>query len=154
KYTRRVRPLVPRSPEEDEEQLAPYAWGPDDLEAALAGLSREELDQARGAMDNHLPGAWTQCVRFAREPRGGHARGHAQRAPAAHLHRAALCWLQVEESRGARGKHRRASSARLHLRPHWLEERHLSQLDGRADLPDEAVCMCREVEMVAWACIV
>jgi len=47
KYTRRVRPLVPRSPEEHEEQLAPYAWGPDDLEAALAGLSREELDQAR-----------------------------------------------------------------------------------------------------------
>jgi hypothetical protein len=47
KYTRRVRPLVPHSPEEHEEQLAPYAWGPDDLEAALAGLSREELDQAR-----------------------------------------------------------------------------------------------------------
>ena len=45
--TRRVRRLVPRSPEEHEEQLAPYAWGPDDLEAALAGLSREELDQAR-----------------------------------------------------------------------------------------------------------
>jgi hypothetical protein len=46
-YTRSVRPLVPRSPEEHEEQLAPYAWGPDDLEAALAGLSREDLDQAR-----------------------------------------------------------------------------------------------------------
>jgi hypothetical protein len=30
-----------------EEHLAPYAWGPDDLEAALAGLSREDLDQAR-----------------------------------------------------------------------------------------------------------
>jgi hypothetical protein len=47
KYTRRVRPLVPRSPEEHEEQLAPYAWGPDDLEATLAGLSREDLDKAR-----------------------------------------------------------------------------------------------------------
>ena len=47
KYTRRVRSLVPHSPQEHEEQLAPYAWGPDDLDAALAGLSREELDQAR-----------------------------------------------------------------------------------------------------------
>jgi hypothetical protein len=47
KYTCIVRTLVPRSPEEHEEQVAPYAWGPDDLEAALAGLSREELDQAR-----------------------------------------------------------------------------------------------------------
>jgi hypothetical protein len=46
-YTRRVRPLVPRSPEEHEEQVAPYAWGPDDLEATRAGLSREDLDQAR-----------------------------------------------------------------------------------------------------------
>jgi hypothetical protein len=49
KYTRRVRALVQRSPEEPEEQLAPYAWGPDDLDAALAGLSREDLDQARAA---------------------------------------------------------------------------------------------------------
>ena len=47
KYTRRVRSLVPHSPQEHEEQLAPYAWGPDDLDAALAGLSREDLDQAR-----------------------------------------------------------------------------------------------------------
>jgi hypothetical protein len=47
RYTRRVRPLVPRSPQEHEEHVAPYAWGPDDLEAALAGLSGEELDQAR-----------------------------------------------------------------------------------------------------------
>jgi hypothetical protein len=47
KYTRRVRPVVPRSPQEHEEHLAPYACGPDDLEAALAGLSREDLDQAR-----------------------------------------------------------------------------------------------------------
>ena len=47
KCTRRARPLVSRSPEEHAEQLAQYAWGPDDLEAALAGLSREELDQAR-----------------------------------------------------------------------------------------------------------
>ena len=46
-YTRRVRPLVPRSPEEHEEQLAPYAWGPDDLDVAPAGLSREDLDRAR-----------------------------------------------------------------------------------------------------------
>jgi hypothetical protein len=46
-YTRSVWPLVPRSPEEHEEQLAPYAWGPDDLDAAPAGLSREDLDQAR-----------------------------------------------------------------------------------------------------------
>ena len=46
-YTRRVRPLVPRSPEEHEVQLAPYAWGPDDLEATLAGLSKEDLDRAR-----------------------------------------------------------------------------------------------------------
>jgi hypothetical protein len=47
KYTRRVQSLVPRSPEEHEAHLAPYAWGPDDLEVALAGLSREDLDQAR-----------------------------------------------------------------------------------------------------------
>ena len=47
KYTRRVRSLVPRSPQEHEEPLARYAWGPDDLEAALAGLSRDELDRAR-----------------------------------------------------------------------------------------------------------
>ena len=46
-YTRRVRPLVPRSPEEHEGQLAPYAWGPDDLEATLAGLSKADLDRAR-----------------------------------------------------------------------------------------------------------
>ena len=39
-----ARPLVPRS---REEQLALYARGPDDLEAALAGLSREDLGQAR-----------------------------------------------------------------------------------------------------------
>ena len=47
KDTRRVRPVVPRLPEEHVEQLAPYAWGPDELEAALVGLSREDLDQAR-----------------------------------------------------------------------------------------------------------
>jgi hypothetical protein len=47
KYTRRVRSLVPRSPQEHEEQLARYAWGPDDLEAALAELARDELHQAR-----------------------------------------------------------------------------------------------------------
>jgi hypothetical protein len=47
KYTGSVWPLVPRSPEEHEVQLAPYAWGPDDLEAAPAGLGREDLDQAR-----------------------------------------------------------------------------------------------------------
>src|SRR3989440_12880732 len=49
KYTRSVRPLVPRSPEE---QLALYARGPAAWEAALAGLSREDLDQARS-------GPWT-----------------------------------------------------------------------------------------------
>jgi hypothetical protein len=48
-YTRSVRPRVPRS---REEQLALYARGPDELEAALTGLSREDLDQAR-------PGQWT-----------------------------------------------------------------------------------------------
>ena len=48
-YTRGVQPLVPRS---REEQLTLYARGPDDLEGALAGLSREDLDQAR-------PGQWT-----------------------------------------------------------------------------------------------
>jgi hypothetical protein len=46
-YTHSMRPRVPRSSEEHQQQLAPYAWGPDDLEAALAGLSREDLDQAR-----------------------------------------------------------------------------------------------------------
>ena len=49
KYTRSMRPLVPRS---REEQLALYARGPDDLDAALAGPSREDLDQARA-------GQWT-----------------------------------------------------------------------------------------------
>jgi hypothetical protein len=47
KYTRSVRHEGPHSPEEHEAHLAPYAWGPDDLEAAPAGLSREDLDQAR-----------------------------------------------------------------------------------------------------------
>jgi hypothetical protein len=42
--TRSVQPCMPRSPEE---HLALYAWGPDDLQATLAGLSREDLDQAR-----------------------------------------------------------------------------------------------------------
>jgi hypothetical protein len=51
-YTRSMRLLVPRLLKEHEEQLVLYAQGPDDLEAALAGLSREELDQAR-------PGLWT-----------------------------------------------------------------------------------------------
>ena len=48
KYTRRVRPLVPRSPEEHEEQAGPYACRPDDLEAAFVALSKEDLDRARG----------------------------------------------------------------------------------------------------------
>src|SRR5213082_1991648 len=53
RYTRSVRFLGPRSPEEHEEHLVLYARGPDDLEAALAGLCREELDQARPG------GLWT-----------------------------------------------------------------------------------------------
>ena len=50
KYTRGLWPLVLRSPEE---QLALYAQGPDDLEAALAGLSSEDLDQIRLARGMH-----------------------------------------------------------------------------------------------------
>src|SRR5437764_13776985 len=43
KYTRSLRLLVQRSPQE---HLALYAMGPDELEAALAGLSREDLYRA------------------------------------------------------------------------------------------------------------
>jgi DinB superfamily len=81
KHTRGVQPLVPRS---REEQLALYARGPDDLEAALAGLSREDLDQARWgqwtirqivehvvADDAH----WTMCMQVALA-RPGYTCGH------------------------------------------------------------------------------
>jgi hypothetical protein len=81
KYTRSVRPLVPRS---HEEQLALYARGPDDLEAALAGLSGEDLDQVRSgqwtirqivehvvADDAH----WTMCMQVALA-RPGYTCGH------------------------------------------------------------------------------
>jgi hypothetical protein len=81
KYTRSVRPLVPRS---REEQLALYARGPDDLEAALAGLSGEDLDQVRSgqwtirqivehvvADDAH----WTMCMQVALA-RPGYTCGH------------------------------------------------------------------------------
>src|ERR671930_436355 len=70
-YTRRLRPLVPRSPEE---QLALYARGPDDLEAALAGLSREDLDQVRSGpwtirqIVEHIvddDARWTMCMQVA-----------------------------------------------------------------------------------------
>jgi DinB superfamily len=80
-YTRSVQPLVPRS---REEQMALYARGPDDLEAALAGLSREDLDQARWgqwtirqivehvvADDAH----WTMCMQVALA-RPGYTCGH------------------------------------------------------------------------------
>ena len=71
KYTRSLWPLVPRSPEE---QLALYAQGPDDLEAALAGLSSEDLDQTRlrqwtirqiveHVVDDDV--RWTMCMQVA-----------------------------------------------------------------------------------------
>jgi hypothetical protein len=81
KYTRSMRPLVPRS---CEEQVALYARGPDDLEPALAGLSREDLDQAPPgqwtirhivehvvANDAH----WTMCMQVA-VARPGYTYGH------------------------------------------------------------------------------
>ena len=69
--TRSLRPLVQRSPEE---QLALYALGPDELEAALAGLPREEFDQARAGqwtirqivehvVDDDV--RWTMCMQVA-----------------------------------------------------------------------------------------
>ena len=84
-YTRSVRFLGRAWPEEHEEQLALYAQGPDDLEAALAGLSREDLDQARPgglwtirqivehvvADDAH----WTMCMQVALA-RPGYIDGH------------------------------------------------------------------------------
>jgi DinB superfamily len=81
KYTRSVRPLVPRSPEE---QLALYARGPDELEAALAGLSREDLDQARFGqwtirqIVEHVvadDARWTMCMQVA-VARPGYTYGH------------------------------------------------------------------------------
>ena len=75
RYTRSVRFLGPRSPEEHEEHLVLYARGPDDLDAALAGLSREELDQARPGglwtirqIVEHIvddDAHWTMCMQVA-----------------------------------------------------------------------------------------
>ena len=79
--TRPARPLVPRS---REEQLALYARGPDDLEAALAGLSREDLDQARSGhrtirqIVEHViadDARWTMCMQVA-VARPGYTYGH------------------------------------------------------------------------------
>ena len=81
KYTCSVRPLVPRS---REEQLALYARGPDDLEAALAGLSMEDLDKARSGhwtirqIVEHVvadDGRWTMCMQVA-VARPGYTCGH------------------------------------------------------------------------------
>jgi DinB superfamily len=69
--TRSWRPLAPRSPEE---QLALYAQGPDELDAALAGLSSEDLDQMRMGpwtirqivehiVDDDV--RWTMCMQVA-----------------------------------------------------------------------------------------
>jgi hypothetical protein len=71
KYPRSLWPLVPRSPEE---QLALYAQGPDDLDAALAGLSSEDLDQThvgpwtirqivKHIVDDDV--RWTMCMQVA-----------------------------------------------------------------------------------------
>jgi hypothetical protein len=63
--------LVPRLPEE---HLALYARGPDELEAALAGLSSEDLDQARAGQRTirqiveHVVAEdvrWTMCMQVA-----------------------------------------------------------------------------------------
>ena len=71
KDTHSVRPLVPGLPEE---QLALYARGPDDLEAALAGLSKEDLDQVRSGpwtirqIVEHIvddDARWTMCMQVA-----------------------------------------------------------------------------------------
>jgi hypothetical protein len=80
-YTRSLRPLVPRSPEE---QLVLYARGPEELEAALAGLSREDLDQARSGqwtirqIVEHVvddDARWTMCMQVALV-RPGYTYGH------------------------------------------------------------------------------
>jgi DinB superfamily len=80
-YTQSVRPLVTRS---REEQLALYARGPDELEAALAGLSREDLDQARWGqwtirqIVEHIvadDARWTMCMQVALA-RPGYTCGH------------------------------------------------------------------------------
>jgi hypothetical protein len=70
-YTGSLGCLVPGVPEE---HLALYARGPDELEAALAGLSREDLDQARArqrtirqivehVVDDDV--RWTMCMQVA-----------------------------------------------------------------------------------------
>src|SRR4051794_24895251 len=69
--THSLWPLVPRSPEE---QLALYARRPVELEAALAGLSSEDLDQVRVGpgtirqIVEHLVDddvRWTMCMQVA-----------------------------------------------------------------------------------------
>ena len=79
--TRSLRSLVHRSPEE---QLALYALGPDELEAALAGLSSEEFDQARAGqwtirqIVEHVvddDARWTMCMQVALI-RPGYTYGH------------------------------------------------------------------------------
>ena len=64
-------PLVPRSLEE---QLALYAQGPDELDAALAGLSEEDLDRVRAGQPTirqlveHVVDQdvrWTMCMQVA-----------------------------------------------------------------------------------------
>src|SRR2546423_7641201 len=79
--TRSLRPLVQRSPEE---QLALYALGPDELEAALAGLSPEDFDQARAGQRTirqiveHIvddDARWTMCMQVALI-RPGYTYGH------------------------------------------------------------------------------
>jgi hypothetical protein len=81
KHTCSVRPLVPRS---RQEQLALYARGPDELEAALAGLSREDLDQERAGqwtirqIVEHVvdeDARWTMCMQVALF-RPGYTYGH------------------------------------------------------------------------------
>ena len=80
-YTRSVQPLVPRS---RQEQLALYARAPDDLDAVLAGLSREDLDQARSGqwtirqIVEHVvdeDARWTMCMQVALV-RPGYTYGH------------------------------------------------------------------------------
>jgi hypothetical protein len=71
KYTRGLRLLVQRSPQE---HLALYALGPDEMEAVLAGLSRKDLDRAgvgqrtiRQIVEHVVDddARWTMCMQVA-----------------------------------------------------------------------------------------